>query len=156
MDGVLPQPTTDGSNAYQVGGRLWLGLAGLLVVASLGSWLSLVLAKGLANSACYELKPDAAADLLCHKQQRHITDAWHLIILVAVVSAVIMLLIGLLEGWQRRRYASGRRQPLRILPLSNPAGMVGYLVGRLLGWLLSLAVGRKTPPAIGRASLPPQ
>jgi hypothetical protein len=117
-------------------GRPWIAFAALLLIVSLGSWLYLVIALGIEGSTCFEVKRLPETQPACDQDHLRVAEAWRMVILVVAISAAVMMLIGVLEGLDRRRFAHGRRQPLRILILVNPAGMVGYLVGRIVGRLL--------------------
>ncbi len=136
-------------------GRLWVALASLLLVVSIGSWMYLVVALGIEGSTCFDVKHLPETRHLCDAEKRRVADAWRLVILVASVSAALMAVLGLFEGLQRRRFASGRRQPLRVLVAVSPAAMLGYLLGHVLGRLLPELsrrppwAGKKKPQATG-------
>jgi hypothetical protein len=136
------------SAAQAPAGRLWVALASLLLVVSIGSWLYLVIALGIEGSTCFDVKHLPETQRLCDAEKRRVAGAWRLVILVASVSAALMALVGLFEGMQRRRFASGRRQPLRVLVAVSPAAMLGYLLGHVLGRLLPELSRR--PPWSGR------
>jgi hypothetical protein len=125
------------------GGRRWVALAALLLVVSIGSWLALVIALGLEGNVCFDVKRLPDTQRLCDVEHRRVADAWRLVIIVAVVSAALMLLVGVFEGVQRLRFASGTRHPLRVLAFVSPAGFLGYALGHVLGRLL---------PPLGAAS----
>jgi hypothetical protein len=117
-------------------GRPWIALAALLLVISIGSWLYLVITLGIEGSVCFDVKRLPETQPGCDREHLRVAEAWRLVILIAAISAAVMVFVGVLEGLERRRFAYGRRQPLRILFLVNPAGMLGYLVGRIVGRLL--------------------
>jgi hypothetical protein len=117
-------------------GRPWIAFAALLLLVSLGSWLYLVILLGIEGSTCFDVKRLPETQALCDREHLRVAEAWRLVVLVAAISAAVMVLIGVLEGLERRRFAYGRRQPLRILFLVNPAGAIGYLIGRIVGRLL--------------------
>ena len=144
MDGF---PRTTAGAGAPAAGRWWTIFAAALLVFSIGSWLYLVLALGVEGSRCFDAQGDPAGRALCEAEHRRVAGAWRLIVLVAAASAGILLLIGLLEGLRRRRYASGPRQPLRILIVVNPAAAAGYVLGRIIGRLL--------PPLSGRRAVQP-
>ena len=125
-DGPVPAPT----------GRWWAALVVLLLLASLGSWMYLIVSLGVEGNTCFDVLRDPGKQQSCDTWHQRVGDAQRIIVLVAVASAALMLLIGLLGGWQRRQFASGPRQPLRVLAFVNPAGMIGYLAGHLIGRLV--------------------
>jgi hypothetical protein len=139
MDGGIPRARAGESPAPP--GRRWLALAALLLVVSIGSWLYLVVALGIEGGSCFDVQRDPQTQPRCDRAHVRVAQAWQIIILVAAASAVLMALIGLLEGLQRRRFASGARQPLRVLVAVNPAAMLGYLLGHVAGKLLPPLTG---------------
>lgn len=126
-DGPVPAPT----------GRWWAALVVLLLLASLGSWMYLIVSLGVEGNTCFDVLRDSGKQRSCDQWHQRVSDARRIIVLVAVASAGLMLPLGLFGGWRRRRFASGPRQPLRVLAFVNPAGMFGYLAGHLVGRLLS-------------------
>lgn len=139
MDGGFRRATAGATSAPP--GRGWAALAALLLVLSIGSWLYLVIALGIEGGICFDVQRDPQTQPRCDRAHVRVAQAWRIVTLVAVGSAVLMTLIGLLEGLQRRRFASGARQPLRVLVAVNPAGMLGYLLGHVAGKLLPPLAG---------------
>jgi hypothetical protein len=144
MVGGFPQSTADTQG--QAAGRRWVVLAALLLVVSIGSWLLLVVAIGLEGNVCFDVKLLPDTQRLCDVEHRRVADAWRLAILVASGSAALMAFLGVFEGMQRRRFASGPRQPLRVLVVVSPAAFVGYALGHVLGRLLP-PLGSRSPTA---------
>jgi hypothetical protein len=134
MSGIYPRAAIRVPPAAP--GRPWIAFAAVLLLASLGSWLYLVILVGIENSVCFDVKLDPNRQPRCDAEHLRVAEAWRLVILIIALSAAIMVLIGVLEGLERRRFAYGRRQPLRVLFLVNPGGAVGYVLGRIIGRLL--------------------
>lgn len=149
VDGGFPRVTAGGAVPAPTG-RWWAALVVLLLLASLGSWMYLIVSLGVEGNTCFDVLRDPGKQRSCDQWHQRVGDAWGLIVLVAVASAALMLLIGLHGGWQRRQFASGPRQPLRVLAFVNPAGMIGYLAGHLIGRLLPV----DSLPPVPLASLP--
>jgi hypothetical protein len=151
VDSGFPRVTAGGAVSAPAG-RWWAALAVLLLLTSLGSWMYLILSLGVEGNTCFDVLRDPGKQRSCDQWHQRVGDARRIVVLVAVASAVLMLLIGLLGGWRRRRFASGPRQPLRVLSFVNPAGMIGYLAGHLIGRLLPAdslpSVPRPTLPAV--------
>jgi hypothetical protein len=143
MVGGFPQSTAASEGTGP--GRRWVALAALLLVVSIASWLLLVVALGLEGNVCFDVKRLPDTQRLCDIEHRRVADAWQLVILVASVSAGLMALVGVFEGMGRRRFASGPRQPLRVLAFVNPAGFLGYVLGHVLGRLLPPSGPSKRP-----------
>jgi hypothetical protein len=155
MDGSGGFPRTQAGEIAASPGRWWVALASLLLVVSIGSWLYLVIALGVEGSICFDVQRLPETQPRCDREHLRVAEAWRIIVLVAAGSAVVMLLIGLLEGLQRRRFASGPRQPLRVLVVVNPAGMLGYLVGHVVGRLASSTPAAAPAGEVARGTATP-
>ncbi|GAA2562830.1 hypothetical protein GCM10010435_38680 [Winogradskya consettensis] len=114
----------------------------LLSAAFIGSVVFVLIQRFFRYGTCYDVQTPEE-ELTCDDYSATIATGERLILIVALASAAVMALLGVVDGARRRLVAPGSSWPVLLLMGGSPPGLLGYLVGWLAGWGVR---GRYRPP----------
>lgn len=114
-------------------GRRWGLLTAVLTGGIWGPLGYAVFERFLRWGTCYDIQGDPDTQQACDTYTAKIAASSGIVLVVAVLSAVVMVPVGVADGARGLAFAAGPARPLWLLILGNPAAFVACLIGWLLG-----------------------